>query len=134
MLRISASTLSRQRLAGVRVGRREIRLPASTLLEAARANNWIPVESLARSLIDYTRGHCPEAAAEVAEQIGDWFADTPDKPALDREAFLTEAARALPAVLFKAILAYYGAAGAPAADDSVCGSETVLSATQEGGS
>jgi hypothetical protein len=109
LLRVSASTLSRKRLTGVRVGRRDIRLPAAILLETAKMNNWVPLESLATALVGYAQSHCPEAVAEVTAQIDAWFADTPSKPTLDREAFLFEAARALPPGLFKAILPYYPA-------------------------
>ena len=108
MLRVSASTISRKRLDGVRVGRREIRLPAQVVLEAARANNWAPAELVARSLLDYAQTHCPEAAPQVAAQIDHWLAGA-TQPALGREAFLAEAERALPPGLFSAILEYFPA-------------------------
>jgi hypothetical protein len=120
MLRVSASTISRKRLDGVRVGRREIRLPAQVVLEAARANNWAPAESVARSLIDYAQAHCPEAVPQVADQIDHWLAGT-TQPALSREAFLVEAERALPPELFSAILEYFpaGPSGGAEAEDSL---------------
>jgi hypothetical protein len=108
MLRVSASTLSRKRLDGVRVGRREIRLPAQVVLEAARANNWAPAEAVARALINYAQTHCPEAAPQVADQIDHWLAGA-TRPALEREVFLAEAERALPPGLFSAILEYFPA-------------------------
>jgi hypothetical protein len=132
MLRVSASTLSRKHLSGVRVGRREIRLPAAALLEVARANNWVPIESLSAALRDYAGAHCSECAGEVGRQIDAWLVTEPRSSALDREAFLLEAARTLPTDLFDAVLSHYPPGPAQALSEASLGPVTPPSPAQEG--
>jgi hypothetical protein len=93
MLGVSASTLSRARLDGVRRGRRDLRLTPAVLLAANEANHWVPAEELCEALIAYAAAHAAHWVEAVRAEISAaGFATVAPEPSLAHPLSLLEEA------------------------------------------
>ena len=102
MLGVSASTLSRRRLEGIRVGGREQRLrPSEVMAEADYHKRRLP-ELVANDLVLYARKHAPDDAEvveiEVRRALADDAAIPRTPPASVREDQTLDPLRTMPIV------------------------------------
>jgi hypothetical protein len=106
MLAISEAQLSRSEHRALPAGARGRHYSPRTILEAAVEYRRRSLNEVAGDLIAYAAKHAPEHEDEIREDVEEFFAEQ-QTPEINRDKFLEEARRTLPARLYTEVKRAY---------------------------
>jgi hypothetical protein len=107
LLGVSVATLSRQKLDGIRMGGRDIRLSPTEVLAQADFFKRRPLTEVAGELVERAYKVAPEVADNVLAEVDKVLSARPSLRSGSAIDFLSEARRILPRRLFAQIARYY---------------------------
>jgi hypothetical protein len=107
LLGVSVATLSRQKLNGIRMGGRDIRLSPTEVLAHADFFKRRPLTEVAGELVERAYKVAPEVADNVVAEVDKVLSARPSLRSGTAIHFLAEARRVLPRRLYAQIARYY---------------------------